>query len=253
MPTQQQSKELQPVSDKEVRLATAVKALSDRERAAYKYFVQNETRGLTEQVQEQLFSLYQRGTSCEEIRRLFPIYGLGQIVAARVMWNWDERSAAQSKQLQVEVPRKVETVQLETQEFLANILHAVHKRSNDALRMYIATSDESHLASAGIALPKTVKELKDLIETYGKISGTDTKKIEVKHTGQVTHVARVSAEEATSIMDDLLEGDIIDVTPEPPKQIEAAPPAPPQTPEEKIEFLVKSGMPREKAEELVRG
>jgi hypothetical protein len=119
--------------------------------------------------------------------------------------------------------------------------------------MYIATSDESHLASAGIALPKTVKELKDLIETYGKISGTDTKKIEVKHTGQVTHVARVSAEEATSIMDDLLEGDIIDVTPEPPKQIEAAPPAPPQTPEEKIEFLVKSGMPREKAEELVRG
>jgi hypothetical protein len=54
-------------------------------------------------------------------------------------------------------------------------------------------------------------------------------------------------------MDDLLEGDIIDVTPEPPKQIEAAPPAPPQTPEEKIEFLVKSGMPREKAEELVRG
>jgi hypothetical protein len=171
-----------------------------------------------------------------------------------VMWHWDERKAAQVKQLQTEVPAKVETVQLETQEFLANMLHAVGKRNNDALRMYIATGEEGHLLAAGIQLPKTTKELKDLIETYGKISGTDTKKVQVTHTGQIQHVAAsVSAEEATNIMDDLLDHDIIDVTSSPVKRIEAAPEVLPQTPAEKIEFLVQGGMDREKAEALVNG
>jgi hypothetical protein len=248
----QPSKEIQPVSDKEVRLATAVKALSDRERAAYKYFVQNEVRGLPEQNQEECYQLYQRGKSCEEIRRLFPHFSLGQIVAARVMWAWDERKGYEIKTLQTEVPAKVETAQLETQEFLANLLHATHKKFNDALSKYIATGDSSHLDAASIPLPKTMKELRDLTELYMKVSGTDSKKVEVKHTGQVTHIAqRVSAEEASGIMDDLLAPEVIDVTPSPPKQIEAA--NPPETPEEKVEFLVKSGMARDKAEELVRG
>ena len=252
MPTPQ-TKELQPVSEKEVRLATAIKALDGRERSAYKYFVTNEVRGLTEQDQDRLYAIYSRGSNCEEIRRLFPIYSLGQIVAARVMWHWDERRDAQTKNLQKEVPAKVETVQLETQEFLANLLHASHKRSNDALRMYIATGEEGHLTAAGITLPKTMKDLKDLIEMYGKVAGTDTKKVQVTHTGQISHVATtVSAAEASSIMDDLLDDNVIDVTPLPPKQIEAAP-ALPETPAERVEFLVNGGMDRAAAEELVNG
>lgn len=253
MPTPQ-TKELQTVSEKEIRLATALKALDGRERSAYKYFVTNEVRGIPEQDADRLYAIYSRGSNCEELRRLFPIYSLGQIVAARVMWFWDERKTAQVKQLQKEVPDKVETVQLETQEFLANLLHAVSKRSNDALRMYIATGEEGHLINAGIALPKTMKELKDLIETYGKVAGTDTKKVQVTHTGQVTHVATtVSAAEAATLMDDLLDNDVIDVTPEPPKQIEAAPLELPDSPAGKIEFLVAGGMERAKAEELVNG
>lgn len=252
MPTQQ-PKEIQ-VSDKEVRLATAVKALDDRERGAYKYFVQNEVRGVPEANQEEMFRLYQRGSSCEEIRRLFTHFSLGQIVAARVMWNWDERKGAAVKNLQIEVPAKVETVQLETQEFLANLLHASHRRFNDALKLYIATGDVQHLNAAGVPLPKSMKELRDLTELYMKTSGTDTKRVEVKHSGQVQHVAtRVSAAEASNIMDDLLGDDsIIDVVAEePPKQLVA--PEPPNTPAEKVEFLVNGGMDRAKAEELVNG
>lgn len=255
MSTPQQSKEIQQSSEKEVRLATAVSALSERERQAYKYFVKNEVRGLTEQTQEQLFAIFMRGSTCEDIRRLFPIYNLGQIVAARVMWDWDARKGAEVKQLQTEVPAKVETVHLETQEFLGNLLHATNKKWGDALRMYIATGEEGHLIKAGVPIPKTVKELRDLTELYMKASGTDTKKVEVKHSGQVQHaVTAVTAAEASSIMDDLLSDDdnIIDVTPEPPKQI-AAPEPLPQTPKEKVEFLVSGGMERAKAEELVNG
>jgi hypothetical protein len=249
MPTPQPSKELQTSSDKEVRLATAIKALSDRERAAYKYFVNNEVRGIPEQNQEELFKLYKAGNGCEELRRLFPHFSLGQIVAARVMWQWDERKGDAVATLKSEVPTKVETVQLETQDFLANLLRASQMKHNDALKRYIATGDESHLN--GVPLPKNMKELRDLTELYMKASGTDAKKVEVKHTGQIQHVAqKVSAEEATNIMDDLLAEDIIDAeVTEPPKQIAA----PPETPEEKIEFLVKGGMDRTKAEELVRG
>jgi len=254
MPTPQQSKELQTVSDKELRLATAVKALSDRERAAYKYFVQNEVRGLPEQNQEECYQLFQRGKSCEEIRRLFPHFSLGQVVAARVMWQWDERKGHEIKTIKAEVPAKVETAQLETQEFLANLLHATHRRWNDALAKFIATGDASHLAAAEIPIPKTMKELRDLTELYMKVSGTDSKKVEVKHTGQVEHVAKlVTPAEATNIMDDLLSEDIVDAQiVEPPKQI-AAPVETPDTPEEKVEFLVRGGMAREKAEELVNG
>jgi hypothetical protein len=53
-------------------------------------------------------------------------------------------------------------------------------------------------------------------------------------------------------MDDLLSDGIVDaVIVEPPKQL--APVEAPSTPAEKIEFLVKGGMDRAKAEELVNG
>ncbi len=252
MPTQQ-PKELQLSSEKEVRLATAVKALSDRERAAYKYFVQNEVRGVPEGNQEEMFRLFQRGSTCEEIRRLFPHFSLGQVVAARVMWNWDERKGHEVKTLKEEVPAKVETAQLETVDFLANLLHATNKKWSDALRKYIATGDQTHLDAAGVPLPKTMKELRDLTELYMKAAGTDSKKVEVKHSGQVEPGAKlVSPDEATNIMDELLNDAIPDAgIGEPPKQLAAV--EAPSTPTEKIEFLVKGGMDRTKAEELVNG
>ena len=253
MPTPQ-PKELQPSSDKEIRLATAVKALPERELQAYRYFVKNGQIEVAADKAEELFRLYQRGSTCEEIRRLFPAFSLGQVVACRVMLGWDDRKTAEIKNLRTEVPAHVETTQLETQEFLSNLLHASHKKWNDALALYNATGDRKHLDDAGVPIPKTMKELRDLTELYMKVSGTDSKKVEVRHTGQVEHVAKmVSADEAANIMDDLLsDANVIDVKvtePEPPKQIAAAP----STPSEKIEFLVNGGMDREKAEELVNG
>jgi len=254
MPTPQ-PRELQKSSDKEVRLATAIKGLPERELQAYRYFVKNDQKEVPDANREELYRLYQRGSTCEEIRRLFPHFSLGQVVACRVMHGWDDRKGVEVKNLKKEVPEKVETVQLETQEFLANLLHATGKKWGDALLLYNATGNVAHLDAAGVPIPKTMKELRDLTELYMKVSGTDSKKVEVKHTGQVEHVAKlVSPDEATNIMDDLLSDNIVDavvIPPEPPKQL--APIEAPSTPTEKVEFLVKGGMDRAKAEELVNG
>lgn len=242
------------VNEKETRLATALKALPERELGVYRYFLQKKQVPIADDMAEKMFALYQRGSSCDEIRRLFPQFSLGQIVGARVIGGWDERRDAEVKNLQREVPAKVETVELETQEFLANLLHASHKRFNDALKMYISTGEVSHLTAAGVPLPRSMKELKDVVEMFRSLAGTDTKKVEVSVKGGVKHtVERVKPEEAEGIMDSLL-GEVVDVEvieqPKPVPQIEAVP-TPVKTPVEMVEYLVKTGMPRAKAETIV--
>jgi hypothetical protein len=243
------TKEIQPISDKEVRLATARKALTEREDAAYKYFAKTGQIEVAADKAEELFRLFQTGSTCEDIRRLFPSFSLGQIVACRVMLGWDERKLSESKNLQREVPLKVGNTALEVQDFLANLLSATHRKWNDALLVYRATGDVNVLKAAEVPLPKNMKELKDIAELFMKISGTDTKKVQVVHEGAVQHVmTKVSSEEAASIMADLMDDDVIDAEVVEQKQIE-----PVRTRAETVEFLVKGGMSREKAEEVASG
>ncbi len=246
-------------SAKEVKLATILKSLPERELSAYRYFVNHNQPSIGDAKAEELFALYQRGSSCEEIRRLFPQFGLGQVVALRVMNDWDSRRTTEIETIQKEVPARVQTAQLETQEFLANLLHASNKRFNDALKLYIATGDPKHLTDAKVPIPSSFKELGMLIEMYMKVSGTDTKRVEVSVKGGVKHtVERVKPEEAESIMDDLLGDDkpIVDAEftehREKPPELEPIPPsAEPQTPEEMEKFLVETGMSPEKAKSVV--
>jgi (2Fe-2S) ferredoxin len=248
-------------SAKEVQLATTLKSLPERELRAYRYFVQHNQASIADEKAEELFALYQRGSSCEEIRRLFPQFGLGQVVALRVMNDWDSRKQGEVETIQREVPARVQTAQLETQEFLANLLHASNKRFNDALKLYIATGDPKHLIDAKVPLPSNFKELDALVTLYMKISGTDTKRVEVSVKGGVTHkVERVKPEEAEGIMDALL-GDDKPVTDaeftehkdEKPLALEPTPMAAehPKSPEEMEAFLVETGMDPEKAKSVV--
>lgn len=251
MPT----KALTKASDKETDLATAVAALNDREIKAYRHFVNSGQKPIAEDKAEELFKLYQRGQTTLEIARLFPQYSHSQVVASRVMAAWDDRKATEVKNLQVEVPAKVESTTLETQEFLSNLLHASHRKFNDALKKYIATGDVKVLEEVGVPLPSSLKELSALIDMYMKISGTDTKKVDVRVAGGVVHQhTKVKPEEAEALMDDLLgdqpaqDAEFTEVKDEP-KRL-AAPTS--KTPEEMIEYLVKGGMPQARAEQVVR-
>ncbi len=249
-------------SEKEVRLATILKSLPERELRAYRYFVDKNQPSVSDDKAEELFALYQRGSSCEEIRRLFPQFGLGQVVALRVMNDWDSRRTTEIDTIRREVPAKVATAQMETQEFLANLLHASNKRFNDALKLYIATGNTQYLVDAKVPIPGNFKELDALVTLYMKIAGTDTKKVEVSVTGAVKHaVERVKPEEAEALMDELLGDEKKNVQDaeftehkeeEEPLALEPLPNIEhPQTPEEMEKFLVETGMDPEKAKQVV--
>jgi len=252
MPT----KALQKTSTKEVDLATALTALNERELNAYKHFVNSGQKPIAEDKADELFKLYMRGQTTLEIQRLFPQYSHSQVVASRVMAAWDERKEIEVRNLQTEVPTKVETTSLETQEFLSNLLHASHKRFNDALKRYIATGDVKALEEAGVPLPTSFKELSAVIDMYMKISGTDSKKVDVRVQGGVVHAhTKVKPEEAEAVMDELLgdvqDAEFTDVTPE--NSTALVPMIPDsRTPEEMVAYLVKGGMPQSRAEQVVR-
>jgi len=248
----------QVVSEKEIRLATAIKALSDREAGAYRYFVRNNQAPVSPEKAEELFALYQRGSSCEEIRRLFPSFSLGQVVSCRVMYAWDERKTVEVETLKREVPLTIETAELETQEMLANLLHITNRRFKDAIKLYIATGDETHLTVAKVPVPTSFKELSALIEAYKKATGSDVKRVQVQVTGGVRVTTEaVKPAEAASIVNALLgeiqEAQFTEPEKEEPRVLAPAPVLDPQaqTEEDMEDVLVRSGMDPDQAQKIV--
>jgi hypothetical protein len=258
MPT----KALQKTSTKEVDLANTLTLLTEPELAAYKHFVNSGQQALSEEIADQMFRLFHRGQTTREIQKLFPQYSWAKIVAARVLFKWDERKDTEVANLKVEVPAKVETTHLETQEFLSNLLHASHKKFNDALKRYIATGDAKILEESGVPLPSSLKELSALIDMYMKISGTDSKKVDVRVAGGVAHAhvhAKVKPEDAEKVMDDLLNSEPVqDAHFEPVEEAEdelaeqKESLVPTRSPEDMIKRLVDGGMPQERAEQVVK-
>jgi hypothetical protein len=254
MPTE--PNQLLPVNDREVKLATIIKSLNDRERAAYRYFVRANQEPIHEDKAEEMFKLYRRGESCEEIRRLFQVFGLGQIVAARVVFEWDSRLQCERESQKVDIPARIESTQLDMQEFLSTLLAASNARFMDSMKLYIATRDKKYLD--GIPTPKSAKELATLMETYMKVAGLDTKKVDVSVHGTVAHTAqpKLKQEEAEAYMDELLQEEgVIDVESKPVEQppVGALPPiAAPVSRGQLIQNLMSAkGMTEAQAEEVM--
>ena len=237
-------------SDKETKLATILKGLSEKELAAYKYFIRAKQPSVAEDKAEEMFQLYRRGSSCDEIRRLFKVYGLGQVVACRVAFEWDERALAEKRHVEETVPKTAVSTQLEMQEFLGTMLAASNKRFMDAMKLYIATGDESKLAD--FPLPKNMNDLQKLVDMYMKVAGLDSKKVDVNVHGSVAHVPqKVKAEEAEAIVDSLLEDDVVDVESTPVVPALAPVPDKPVTQEEMVQALMSRGMSHDQALSMV--
>ena len=244
---------LQKTSTKEADLATALTRLDERELRAYKHFANSGMKPLSEENADQMFRLYQRGQTTLEISKLFPQYSFSQVVAARVMHSWDERKETQVANLKTEVPAKVESTSLEVQEFLSNLLHTSHRKFNNALKKYIATGDVKVLEEAGVPLPSSLKELSALIDMYMKISGTDSKKVDVRVQGGVAHAhvhAKVKPEDAEKVMDDLLADDGVQDAEftEVSKALELIS----RSFEEMVVYLMVGGMSQSRAEQVVK-
>lgn len=250
----------QEVSEKERRLAAAYAALDDKEKGAYRYFVKTGQAPLVEETSDELFQLFLRGSTCDEIRKARPGFGLGQIVACRVIHNWDLRRREYRDGLKQTVPDRAGQVYLEQADFLGDILTATMLVHRDNIRQYMATGDKTFLKD--VPIPSSVKDLRDFTDLFMKITGQDKKKVEIS--GSVTIDSKtglanqVTSKEAMSIMSEVLGEEIQDaeftegpkVTEADPFKLEDGTPVP-QTAEEMVAYLVSTGVPDEKAKSFV--
>jgi hypothetical protein len=165
----------------------ALDNLSDRELEAYERY---KGPPLAPSVQAQLYELFLNGYDADAIQKLNPNFNLGMIVRARVDGLWDERKAAHVTGLLDGVRERVQTIQMESVHFMANLLAAAHKLHGDKLKRYLQTGDESVLGDISI---KSLDGYRKAAELLLKLTGQDQKqtqvvKGEVKHTHSVEGV-----------------------------------------------------------------
>jgi hypothetical protein len=132
-----------------------------------------------------LFQLFLQGKGTEEIRRLNPQLGLGEIVAARIEGRWDERREEHLDALLSNTSLRVQQVTLETADFVCDILAVANREHGDRLRRYLQSGDETELGDFRVT---TLAGFKTAIEMLQKLTGQDrqtSSKISV--VGEVVH------------------------------------------------------------------
>lgn len=123
-------------------------------------------------IQVQFFELFLNGMSCEEIYRLNSRFAFGAIVRARIEGQWDMRKDAIVAHALDTVRQRVEQTQIAAINFNADLLAAAHKQFGDKFKKYIQTGDEAELGEIRI---ESLKQYKDAIEMWLKLTGQDAK------------------------------------------------------------------------------
>ena len=145
--------------------------LPDKERQALTAYLNVGGGELSAAAAAQFYELFLRGSSCEEIQRLNKAFPLGAIIQARLKFDWDQRKSDHMMELQNKVADTVMRSQLETAEYLANMLSVAAKRDNDRLKKYLQTGNKEDLGDA--MTPSNMMSLTKAIENLMKITGQD--------------------------------------------------------------------------------
>ncbi len=172
-------------------LVTVVSShLTHREEAALRAHKAAREPDLGPQLSAQLFELYLRGATLEEIARVnSPSIRLGAIVSAWRNNDWHGRREAYRQGLYESVQHRVSQTQAEGLVFLADYLAVFSKRFGQGMKRYLQTGDDSEL---GDMKPSNLAQMKMAFELMLKVAGLDqTKKI----VGKVEHTHTAGAQE----------------------------------------------------------
>lgn len=141
--------------------------LTPKERGAYWSALKNNP--LSPAKQAQLFELFLNGKSCEEIANLNKM-PLGEVVRARIDFEWDQKKDEHVTYLLSSVRDRVRQIQLESITFSADLLAAAHKLHGERIRKFIQSGDEAELGDLKIT---NLKAYKDAVELLLKLTGQD--------------------------------------------------------------------------------
>jgi hypothetical protein len=168
---------------REARIQEAIAKLSKRDLHAYNIWRGTDRPALAPSLNAKFFNLYLNGKGCEEIRRLNPQFGLGDIVAARIEGEWDKRRDEHLDQLLDQTSRRLQQTTMETADFVCDLLAVANREHGDRLRRYLQTGDDKELGDFRIS---SLPGLKSAIEILQKLTGDDRKQ-SVTLAGEVLH------------------------------------------------------------------
>jgi hypothetical protein len=138
---------------------------------------------LAPSLQLQLFELFLNGKTCEEISKLNPGIGMGQVLKTRIEGDWDEKRHRHMDSLLMGVASRVQQVQLESVVFISDMLSATHKLHGEAIKRYLQTGNQAELKGLAIT---NMKAYKEVLETLLKMTGQTVEKKQV--TGEIRHI-----------------------------------------------------------------
>lgn len=161
---------------------TAINLLTEKERSAYDSYIKTDNRSISTATQAQWFSLFLRGKSCFEIQRLNSGFHLGAVVKCRIEGDWDAKLQQYRESLFDGVREKLQQTELESIEFLSDMLAAAHKQHGDRIKRYLQTGNEAEL---GDMLISSVRAYKEVLELITKITGQERQQ-HVQHVHQIT-------------------------------------------------------------------
>lgn len=181
--------------------------LNEREEVALQQHLKAREPGLSPTLQAEMFELYLKGATLEEIARVNKGIRLGAIVRAWKEGDWHNRRLLYLKGLFDGLRERVQQAQGESVTFLSDLLATAHKLHGDKLRRYLQTGDEKELGDLAI---KNLGQYKMALELLLKATGQDGQKT-VKVSGQVKHevdaqpnvpatVGPMSSEQAMNIL-----------------------------------------------------
>ena len=151
---------------------SATSYLTESERQILTDWRENRTRpSLPPSVGVNLYNLFVRGYSCEEIQADNRAYTLGQIIEVRVRDRWDERREKHLEHLYGSIFGRVRQTQMESVAFTTDLLAAAHRLYGDKLRTFLQSGREEDLGEA--------RQLIQSLEAYRKVAD-----ILLKLTGQ---------------------------------------------------------------------
>lgn len=188
------------MSDKDeiIEISTVPAFLTKKEQDAYRYWQASNKPALSASLQAKLFELFLNGKSTEEILRMNPALGLGEIVQARISGEWDKRLEDYRNSLLDNTMRRVQQSTLESVTFVCDLLAATNKLEGDKIKKYLLTGDDRELGNIRI---DSLAGYGRAIDTLQKLTGQD-KKVNVTGGVSITHKMNDSGGSSAMSSDD---------------------------------------------------
>jgi hypothetical protein len=120
-----------------------------------------------------MYELFLLGHSCDDIVRTNDNkFGLGMIVHARVMHDWDRRRQSYLDQMYEDAGAVIRQRQIESAFFLSDVMAVAHKEFGSKLKAYLQTGDPEHLKKLDLKVT-SLTSYKMAVDALMKVTGQE--------------------------------------------------------------------------------